>query len=41
MKAVVAIQRKLLEMIFIIYKTNMPYDKDYLKKNELSNATGE
>jgi len=33
MKAAVAIQRKLLEMIFILYKTNTPYDKDYLKKN--------
>lgn len=32
MKAVVAVQRKLLEMIYIIYKTNTPYDKDYLKK---------
>jgi transposase len=34
MKAVVAVQRKLLEMIYIIYKTNTPYDKDYLKKLE-------
>jgi transposase len=41
MKAVVAVQRKLLEMIFIIYKTNMPYDKNYLKINEPCNATGE
>ena len=32
MKAAVAVQRKLLEMIFIIHKTNMPYDKEYLKK---------
>ena len=38
MKAVVAIQRKLLEMIFIIYKTNKPYDKNYLKKLESSIA---
>lgn len=38
MKAAVAIQRKLLEMIFIIYKTNKPYDKDYLKKLESSTA---
>jgi hypothetical protein len=38
MKAAVAVQRKLLEMIFIIYKTNKPYDKDYLKKLESSNA---
>lgn len=32
MKAAVAVQRKLLEMIYIIYKTNKPYDKNYLKK---------
>jgi transposase len=31
MKAAVAVQRKLLEMIYILYKTNTPYDKDYLK----------
>jgi transposase len=34
MKAVVAVQRKLLEMIYIIYKNNIPYDKEYLKKLE-------
>ncbi len=34
MKAVVAVQRRLLEMIYILYKTNTPYDKDYLKKLE-------
>ena len=34
MKAAVAVQRKLLEMMYIIYKTNTPYDKDYLKKEE-------
>jgi transposase len=39
MKAAVAVQRKLLEMIFIIYKTGEVYDKEYLKKKELSNAT--
>ena len=38
MKAAVALQRKLLEMIFIIYKTNKPYDRDYLKKLESSTA---
>jgi transposase len=32
MKAVVAVQRKLLEMMYILYKTNQPYDKEYLKK---------
>ncbi len=32
MKAAVAVQRKLLEMIFTIYKTNKRYDKEYLTK---------
>jgi len=36
MKAAVAVQRKLLEIIYIIYKTNTPYDKNYLKKNEFA-----
>ena len=35
MKAVVAVQRKLLEMAYIIYKTQKPYDKKYLQKNEV------
>lgn len=30
MKAAVAVQRKLLEMIFTVYKTGMIYDKNYL-----------
>lgn len=34
MKAAVAVQRKLLEIIYTIYKTGIPYDKNYLKKNE-------
>jgi transposase len=34
MKAVVAVQRKLLEMIFTMYRTKVPYNKDYLKSNE-------
>jgi transposase len=34
MKAVVAVQRKLLEMIYTVYKTNTVYDKDYFKKAE-------
>lgn len=38
MKAAVAVQRKLLELIYTIYKTNTPYDKDYLKKLESSIA---
>jgi transposase len=32
MKAVVAVQRKLLEMAYTIYKTKTPYDIDFLKK---------
>ena len=36
MKAAVAVQRKLLEMMYILYKTNQPYDKEYLKKTERS-----
>jgi len=31
MKAAVAVQRKLLEMVYTIYKTNIPYDKNYLQ----------
>jgi len=38
MKAAVAVQRRLLEMIYILYKTNKPYDKNYLKKNEVVEA---
>lgn len=30
MKAAVAVQRKLLEMMFTLYKTNKKYDKEYL-----------
>jgi transposase len=33
MKAAVAVQRKLLELIYIIFKTEKKYDKDYLKKS--------
>jgi transposase len=41
MKAAVAVQRKLLEMIYTIYKTNTPYDKNYLKgsQDETNNAS--
>ena len=35
MKAVVAVQRKLLEMMYIIYKNNTPYDKKYLQRNDV------
>jgi transposase len=38
MKAAVAVQRKLLEMMYTIYKTNKPYDKSFFKKqNEEAN----
>lgn len=36
MKAAVAVQRKLLEMVYTIYKTGVAYEKDYFKKqNEI------
>jgi transposase len=35
MKAAVAVQRKLLEMIYTVYKTGVPYDKNYLQKDEI------
>src|SRR6267378_401800 len=38
MKATVAVQRKLLEMIFTLYKSVKPFDKEYLKKLESSLA---
>jgi len=34
MKAAVAVQRKLLEMIYTIYSKNTAYDKNYFKQNE-------
>lgn len=34
MKAVVAVQRKLLEMTYTIFKSNKKYDKEYFKKKE-------
>jgi hypothetical protein len=35
MKAVVAVQRKLLELIFVVYKNKTVFDKDYeAKKRE-------
>lgn len=33
MKAAVAVQRKLLEMMFTLYKTNQKYEKEYLIKS--------
>jgi transposase len=32
MKAAVAVQRKLLEMIYVIYRSQKPYDKNYLQQ---------
>ena len=34
MKAAVAVQRKLLEMTYTIFKSNKKYDKEYLKNNK-------
>jgi transposase len=34
MKAAVAVQRKLLELVYTIYKTQKPYDKEYLKQTK-------
>jgi transposase len=38
MKALVAVQRKILELIFILWNTNTKYDKDYFKKIISDNA---
>jgi transposase len=32
MKAAVAVQRKLLELIYILFKTRKPYEKDYFRR---------
>jgi transposase len=37
MKAAVAVQRKLLEMIYILYKTRIMYDKQFLKTMVINN----
>jgi transposase len=34
MKAVVAVQRRLLEMIYVLYKTGGTYDENYLRRFE-------
>ena len=39
MKAAVAVQRKLLEMIYTLYKTNTAFDKDYLKEEATALST--
>ena len=36
MKAAVAVQRKLLEMIYTLYKTDTAFDKDYLKEEVIA-----
>lgn len=38
MKAAVAVQRKLLELIYSLYKNNTPYDPNHYKKLESSEA---
>ena len=40
MKAAVAVQRKLLEMVYTIFKTQKPYDKNYLQRNEAEITNG-
>ena len=39
MKAAVAVQRKLLEMIYTISKNQVPYNKNYLKELKLKMGT--
>ena len=34
MKAAVAVQRKLLELSYVVYKTQQPFDKEYLKTSQ-------
>jgi transposase len=41
MKAAVAVQRKLLEMIYTIYKTNTVFNKDYIKEEVSALSTQE
>jgi len=38
MKAVVAVQRRLLEMIFILYKTDTVYDANYLQRDQMAES---
>ena len=35
MKALVAIQRRLLELIYVLFKNETNYDKQYLTKNSV------
>ena len=41
MKAAVAVQRKLLELIYTLVSTDTVYDKDYLKRNENNDTEAE
>ena len=41
MKAAVAVQRKLLEMMYTVFKTNKQYDKDYFKNQAAEKAMEE
>ena len=41
MKAVVAVQRRLLEMTYTVYKTNKKYDKNHLKKEQTTKQNAE
>jgi transposase len=41
MKAAVAIQRKLLELVFTLYKTNQPFDKNYLMRCQAEKSAKE
>jgi transposase len=38
MKAVVAVQRRLLEMIYVLYKTGSTYDENHLRRNETTDS---
>jgi transposase len=38
MKAVVAVQRRLLEMIFVLYKTDNVYDENYLHRGQMADS---
>lgn len=41
MKAAVAVQRKLLEMMYTLYRTKTAYDKEYLKTIQVDNSVTE
>jgi transposase len=38
MKAVIAVQRRLLEMIYVLYKTGCTYDENYLQRAETAGS---